>query len=47
MAMNLNVNDEVGLLKTVVLGIANDFGGTPLESECYDPKSLESVQTGT
>ena len=45
--MNLNVNDEVGLLKTVVLGIANDFGGTPLESECYDPKSLESVQTGT
>ncbi len=45
--MNLNVNDEVGLLKTVILGIANDFGGTPSESECYDPKSLESVQTGT
>lgn len=45
--MNLHVNDEVGLLKTVILGIANDFGGTPLESECYDPKSLESVQTGT
>ena len=45
--MNLYVNDEVGLLKTVILGIANDFGGTPSASECYDPKSLESVQSGT
>jgi len=45
--MNLYVNDEVGILKTVILGIANDFGGTPLASECYDPKSLESVQSGT
>lgn len=45
--MNLYVNDEVGLLKTVILGIANDFGGTPLANECYDPKSLESVQSGT
>lgn len=45
--MNLNVNNEVGLLKTVILGIAHDFGGTPLASECYDPKSLESVNSGT
>ena len=45
--MNLHVDNEVGLLKTVILGIANDFGGTPSESECYDPKSLESVRNGT
>ena len=44
--MNLHVDNEVGLLKTVILGIANDFGGTPLASECYDPKSLESVRNG-
>lgn len=44
--MNLHVDNEVGLLKTVILGIANDFGGTPSESECYDPKSLESVRKG-
>ena len=44
--MNLHVDNEVGLLKTVILGIANDFGGTPSESECYDPKSLESVRNG-
>ena len=45
--MNLHVDNEVGLLKTVILGIASDFGGTPSESECYDPKSLESVRNGT
>ena len=45
--MNLYVNDEVGILKTVILGIANDFGGTPLASECYDPKSKEHVIAGT
>ena len=44
--MNLHIDNEVGLLKTVILGIANDFGGTPLASECYDPKSLESVRNG-
>ena len=26
--MNLHVDNEVGLLKTVILGIANDFGGS-------------------
>ncbi|MDA7761889.1 arginine deiminase family protein [Crocinitomicaceae bacterium] len=44
--MNLHIDNEVGLLKTVILGIANDFGGTPLASDCYDPKSLESVRNG-
>ena len=45
--MDINVDDEVGRLKTVILGIADDFGGTPSANQCYDPKSLESVNTGT
>ena len=45
--MLLNVNNEFGKLKTVVLGVAKDFGGTPKEIECYDPKSRENVLNGT
>jgi|TARA_B110000093_G_scaffold156700_1_gene174527 N-dimethylarginine dimethylaminohydrolase len=43
----LKINNEIGMLKTVVLGIADDFGGAPKESECYDPKSKEHVKKGT
>ena len=43
----LKINNEIGMLKTVVLGIADDFGGSPNESECYDPKSKEHVIKGT
>ena len=46
-SMHLWVKNEVGKLKTVVLGIAKDFGGTPEASACYDPKSLENVLNGT
>jgi N-dimethylarginine dimethylaminohydrolase len=38
------VNDEVGKLRTVVLGIAFDFGGVPDIEQCYDPKSIESIR---
>ena len=40
------MNDEVSRLKTVVLGTAVDFGGVPEIGECYDPKSVESIQLG-
>jgi N-dimethylarginine dimethylaminohydrolase len=40
------VNDEVGKLRTVVLGIAFDFGGAPDIEQCYDPKSIESIRLG-
>jgi N-dimethylarginine dimethylaminohydrolase len=43
----LNINNEMGMLKTVVLGIADDLGGIPKLSECYDPKSKENVENGT
>jgi N-dimethylarginine dimethylaminohydrolase len=40
------VNNEVGKLRTVVLGIAFDFGGAPDIEQCYDPKSIESIRLG-
>ena len=41
--INCFVNNEFSLLDTVILGIANDFGGTPLLSDTYDPKSRQSI----
>ena len=45
--IDININDETSQLKTVVLGIADDFGGTPSLDECYDPKSKEHVLNST
>ena len=44
--MSLKINNEYAQLKTVVLGIAKDFGGTPKMEDCYDPKSREHVKNG-
>ena len=45
--IDININDETSQLKAVVLGIADDFGGTPSLEECYDPKSKEHVLNST
>jgi len=45
--MKINIKNESGKLKAVVLGIADDFGGTPKVEECYDPKSRAHVLVGT
>ena len=45
--IKLNVHNETSELAVVVLGIANDFGGTPNIEDCYDPKSKEHVISGT
>ena len=45
--MKINIKNESGKLKAVVLGIADDFGGTPKVEECYDPKSRAHVLAGT
>ena len=44
--ISLKINNEYAQLKTVVLGIAKDFGGTPKMKDCYDPKSREHVKNG-
>ena len=45
--IRINVTNETTELKAVVIGIADDFGGTPSVGECYDPKSKEHVIAGT
>jgi N-dimethylarginine dimethylaminohydrolase len=45
--MKINIENETGKLKAVVVGIADDFGGTPKVEQCYDPKSRAHVIAGT
>ena len=41
------VRNETSRLRTVVLGLAEDFGGTPSLHDVYDPKSKEHILAGT
>ena len=45
--IELNVHNETSELEIVVLGIPNNFGGTPKLEECYDPKSKQHILEGT
>lgn len=45
--IKINITNETAELKAVIIGIADDFGGTPKLGECYDPKSKEHVIAGT
>ncbi|MDH5609412.1 MAG: arginine deiminase family protein [Cyclobacteriaceae bacterium] len=45
--ITLKINDETAPLEAVLLGIAENFGGTPKPDDTYDPKSLFHVQEGT
>jgi len=45
--MKINIANETGKLSAVVVGIADDFGGTPKLEECYDPKSKAHIIAGT
>ena len=45
--ISINVHNEIAQLKAVLLGIADDFGGTPSLEACYDPKSKEHIIAGT
>jgi N-dimethylarginine dimethylaminohydrolase len=41
------IKNETSRLRTVVLGLADDFGGTPSLHDVYDPKSKEHIMAGT
>ena len=45
--ININVINETAQLKSVIVGIADDFGGVPDLENCYDQKSKEHVLAGT
>ena len=47
MSLKLNINDEVGRLRSVVLGSALSNGPTPKLQDAYDPKSAEHIKAGT
>lgn len=42
--MKLNIKNETGRLKSVVLGQPNSIGGTPTLEESYDAKSYYSIE---
>ena len=44
--LKLNIQNETGSLIALVVGIADDFGGTPDLELCYDPKSKAHVVSG-
>ena len=43
----IQIHNETGKLKSVILGIAHSNGPTPLAEDAYDPKSLEHILAGT
>jgi len=45
--INTSVKNETARLRTLVLGVADDFGGVPSLDNIYDPKSLEHKLAGT
>lgn len=45
--IKLQVTNETGRLRSVVLGIADQNGPPPKAEEAYDPKSLEHIAAGT
>ena len=42
--MKLNIKNETGKLKSVVLGQPNSMGGIPTLEESYDAKSYHTLQ---
>ena len=38
--LNINIENEYSRLKTVILGIADNLGNPPSESDAFDPRSL-------
>ena len=41
-----NIHNETSELQLVILGLPDNFGGTPNIVDCYDPKSKEHVLSG-
>ncbi len=44
--IKISIVNETARLRSVLVGIADDFGGTPTIEECYDPKSKDHVKAG-
>ncbi len=44
--MEFLVSGETSRLRSVIIGIADSLGSTPVLSELYDPKSIENLKKG-
>ena len=42
--LNINIENEYSRLKTVILGIADNLGNPPSESDTFDPRSLYHIK---
>ena len=45
--LKLNIKNETSRLRAVVLGTAKNNGPAPKIEDCYDPKSIQNVLSGT
>ncbi len=45
--IKINIKNETAKLRSVIVGIADNFVDNPTIDECYDPKSKEHVLAGT
>ena len=45
--ININIQNEYSLLKTVILGIADNLGNLPSEADAYDPRSLYHIKNNS
>ncbi|MDO7138020.1 dimethylarginine dimethylaminohydrolase family protein [Algibacter lectus] len=45
--IKLNIKNETSRLRAVILGTAKSNGPIPVVEDCYDPKSVEHVLSGT
>ena len=45
--ININIENEYSRLKIVILGIANNLGDPPTESDVYDPRSLYHIKNNS
>lgn len=45
--LNINIENEYSRLKTVILGIADNLGSPPSESDAFDPRSLYHIKNNS
>ena len=45
--LNINIENEYSRLKTVILGIADNLGKPPSESDAFDPRSLYHIKNNS
>ena len=45
--LNINIENEYSRLKTVIIGIADNLGDPPSESDAFDPRFLYPIKNNS